>query len=128
MEMIKDQPIGSLLASYDALTDRLGELLKREHVHLKEGRSLEDTMDEKKALLEEITDLNAQLQNYGRDRASIGTVEKTRVEGLQNKLMLILKLDRAVEKQYLSISAQVRTRLKLDPIPSRVSQAYGKRS
>jgi hypothetical protein len=118
--------IENLLAQYDALAGVLGELLKREQANLKSGGSLEATMDEKKHLLSQIVAMNQTLQNYSAQRERLQAPVKARIEQLQNKLMLILKLDRSVEKAYLSASSPATQDLKLDPVPSRVSRAYAR--
>ena len=124
MNSNEEQTIERLLAEYDALTGQLGELLKREQANLKSGRSLEATMEEKQGLLVQITAMNQALRAYGQQRERLLDPVKAKIEQLQNKLMLILKLDRAVEKSYLSASSPVTGDLKLDPVPSRVSRAY----
>jgi len=126
MDIQNDQSIGSLLADYEAFASRLGELLRQEQSHLARGGSLEDSMEEKKELLGAISELNNRLKIYGRDRGPMGDSVKARVEVLQHKLMSILKLDRTVEKQYLSHSVGAPARPQLVPVLSRVGQMYGK--
>jgi hypothetical protein len=125
MNSNEEQTIERLLAKYDALTGQLGELLKREQANLKNGRSLEATLEEKKELLVQITAMNQALRAYGQQRERLLGPVKAKIEHLQNKLMLVLKLDRAVEKSYLSASSPVVGDLNLNPVPSRVSRAYG---
>jgi chromosome segregation ATPase len=124
MNSSEEQTIESLLAEYDALTGQLGELLKREQANLKSGGSLEVTIEEKQEMLVQITAMNQALRAYSQQRERLPGAVKAKIEHLQNKLMLVLKLDRAVEKAYLSASSPVTGDLKLNPVPSRVSRAY----
>jgi predicted nuclease with TOPRIM domain len=128
MNRTEEQTIDDLLADYEGLTDLLGELLKREQGTLRAGGSLDESMEEKKSLLEEITVLNARLREFGQERRSMVPALQTRVEALQNKFMLILKQDRAVEKAYLSRSAGAAAPLDFKPVPGRVGLAYGKQT
>lgn len=113
-----------LLDKYEELTDRLSELLKREQAHMNQGLSLEETVDEKRLLLEDITHLNVRLQAIGQDRPLIPAETKARMETVQNRLMSVLKLDRSVEKTFLSNFARPHAPPKFDPAPNRVNQAY----
>ncbi|MCH8473710.1 MAG: hypothetical protein LAT55_00600 [Opitutales bacterium] len=121
---MKNDSLELLLSKYVDLTDRLSALLKREQSHMNQGLSLEETVDEKRVLLEEITNLNADLQAIGRERAPLDVEAKARMETVQNRLMSVLKLDRSVEKTFLSNFARPPAPPKLDPAPKRVSQVY----
>lgn len=123
---MEDEPLEAILDDYESLTDRLSDLLKQEQAHLNAGGSLEDTVDAKRELLEAITALNARLQAVGRERPPVAERLKSRMETVQNRLMSVLKLDRSVEKAYLSLSARTPAPPQLDPAPGRVGQAYKK--
>lgn len=119
-----EQTVEELLAKYEQLAEKIGGLLKREQANLKSGHSLAATVDEKKHLLDKIVAMNQVLRDYGENRVRLTDSVKAKVEHLQNKLMLILKMDRAVEKAYLSASSPAPNDLKLKPVPSRVNRAY----
>jgi flagellar biosynthesis/type III secretory pathway chaperone len=121
---MNNQSLDSILDEYEALIDSLSNLLKQEQALIKQGVSLDNALDVKRGLLGKITELNARLQAISREGHAVSLASKPAIERVQNRLMSVLKLDRSVEKAYLSLYAGAPAAPKLDPEPIRVVHAY----
>lgn len=120
--------INTILDDFEDLAARLSGLLRQEQLNLSEGASLEATVSQKRKLLDELSTTCASLREYRENAGRVRSAEQSRIEFLQQKLMSLLKLDRGVEKAYLSSTATRVHGLNHMPAASRVGQLYAQRS
>ena len=112
-----------ILNNYETTADETLALLLEERANLKEGRSIDDTTELKRSLIQRLTQVVGQIQAYREAGPEDLTSVKERLIYVQQRLMKILQLDRDVEKLFLGSS--VRPNIpEMVPSANRVGQAY----
>lgn len=112
-----------ILNNYETTADETLALLLEERANLKEGRSIDDTIEQKRSLIQRLTQVVGQIQAYREAGPEDLTSVKERLVYVQQRLMKILQLDRDVEKLFLGSS--VRPNIpEMVPSANRVGQAY----
>lgn len=112
-----------ILNNYETTADETLALLRDERAGLKEGRSLDDTSDRKRSLIDRLNELIAQIRTYRESGPEDLSFVKDRLAYVQQRLMKILQLDREVEKLFLGNSMRP-TVPDMVPNANRVGQAY----
>lgn len=112
-----------ILNNYENTADQTLALLLEERASLKEGRSIDDTSDRKRVLIQQLTELVDQIRVYRESGPEDLSFVKDRLAYVQQRLMKILQLDREVEKLFLGNSLRPNVP-DLVPHASRVGKAY----
>lgn len=115
--------ITDILERYETLADSILKLLQEERSCLKAGKSTDECFDQKRDLIDKLTDTVAQVRAYRDSTREDISFVKDRLTYVQQRLMKILQLDREVEKLFLgnSVRPQVPEWV---PAASRVGKAY----
>lgn len=112
-----------ILNNYETTADETLALLLEERTCLKAGRPIDDTSEQKRSLIQRLTQVVDQIRAYREAGPEDLTSVKERLVYVQQRLMKILQLDREVEKLFLGSSVRPNVP---DMVPSanRVGQAY----
>lgn len=115
--------ITDILERYEKLADEILMLLKEERACLKEGQPTDELFERKRELIDQLTDIVAQVRTYRESSTEDISFVRDRLTYVQQRLMKILQLDREVEKLFLGNSVRPRVP-NLVPVASRVGKAY----
>ncbi|MCB1120584.1 MAG: hypothetical protein KJT03_03470 [Verrucomicrobiae bacterium] len=108
--------IQNILENYEISSDEILKLLQDERACLKNGKSAEELLDRKKALIQRLSDLVSQVRSCRESGIGELSTFQERFIYIQQRFMKILQLDREVEKLHLGRSVR-------PPIPAMVPAA-----